>query len=99
MTAPTERHVEGVRTHRSRHIQLMVWRGIPIATGARALVDIAGEIEEFELGRACHEAGVRYRTTPREVGAVLASYPTCPGASKLRGVMRGDTKMSLSRLE
>jgi len=73
---PDRAACRGCRTHRSRHIQLMVWRGIPITTVARALVDIAGETEEFELGRACHEAGVRYRTTPREVGAVLASYPT-----------------------
>jgi len=52
-----------------------------------------------ELGRACHEAGVRYGTTPAQVQRILARWPTAPGARKLRRIMRGDERIMLSRLE
>jgi len=93
VTAPVIRRVHGGITHRSRRMDAadaMVWRRIPVTTGARTLVDIAADTPEDELTRACHEAGVRYATTPRQVDAVLARRPTAPGAAKLRRVMRGD---------
>ena len=74
-------------------------RGIPVTTVPRTLVDIAAELPEHALARACHEAGVRYRTTPRQVEAVLAQRPTTPGARKLRRVMLGDVRVTLSTLE
>src|SRR5205823_784396 len=73
MTA-TERRIAGVRTHRSRNIDrrdVTEVRGIPVTTVARTLVDLAAEMADDELARACHEAGVRYRTTPKQVKAVL----------------------------
>jgi hypothetical protein len=65
----------------------------------RTLVDLAASLDEEELARACHEAGVRYRTTPRDVEAVLKRRPRTPGAKKLRAVMRGDTPVTLSEFE
>ena len=53
----------------------------------------------YDLARACHEAGVRYRTTPRHVDAVLARRPNAKGAANLRAVMSGEARVSLSRLE
>jgi hypothetical protein len=52
-----------------------------------------------DLARACHEAGVLHRTTPRQVQQVLTKRPNTPGAKQLRQVMRGDVHVTLSRLE
>jgi very-short-patch-repair endonuclease len=102
VTAPTERSVPGVLTHRSRRAPLTdvaSHRGIPVTSVARTLVDIAGRLSPAALARACHEAGVRYGTTPRQVEAVLARRPTAKGAPRLRRVLRGDEHVTLSRLE
>jgi very-short-patch-repair endonuclease len=52
-----------------------------------------------DLARACHEAGIRYRTTPRQVERVLAKHPNARGSRKLRRVMRGESRVTLSKLE
>ena len=98
----TERRVEGIRTRRSRRIDRRdVWShdGIRLTTVPRTLCDIAADRRLSDLARACHEAGVRYRTTPRHVEAVLARRPNTPGAANLRLVMRGDEPVVLSALE
>jgi very-short-patch-repair endonuclease len=66
---------------------------------ARTLVDIAPALPVDALARACHEAGVRHGTTPAQVEAVLARRPTSPGAGKLRQVLHGDVRITLSALE
>jgi hypothetical protein len=103
VTSPTERRVKGIRTHRARHRyppdEVTTWRGIPVTAPARALVDLAAVLSEDELARACHEAGVRHGTTPAQVEAVLARRPNSPGAAKLRRVLRGEVRVTLSRLE
>jgi very-short-patch-repair endonuclease len=101
VTAPTERRVEGVRTRRSRDVthDAMIFRGIPVTTVARTLLDLASVLGVHGLARTCHEAGVRYRTTPAEVETVLARRPNSPGAAKLRSILRGDVKVALSKLE
>ena len=99
VTTLTHRRVSGVTTRRARELDAMTWRGIPVTTVARTLVDLAGELREDELARACHEAGVRHRTTPAMVEAVLARRPRAPGAAKLRRILHGDVHVTLSRLE
>jgi very-short-patch-repair endonuclease len=76
-----------------------VFKGIPVTTVPRTLVDIAADLSLDALARACHEAGVRYRTTPAQVEAVLASRPNNPGAKKLRRILHGDVQVTLSKLE
>ena len=98
----TERRLEGVRTRRSRKVDRRdgtVLRGIPVTTVPRTLVDLAAVLPLADLARACHEAGVRYRTTPADVEAVLARRPNCRGAGKLRRVLRGEVRVTLSKLE
>ena len=73
--------------------------GIPVTSVARTLVDLAEVLGPGALARACHEAGVLHRTTPGEVEAVLARRPRSPGAGRLRAVLRGDVKVTLSTLE
>jgi hypothetical protein len=99
VTAPTERRVKGVKTHRSRAIQATTFRGIPVTTLPRTLVDLAAVLDLDDLARACHEAEVRYGTTPAQIGAVLVRRPHSPGAAELRAVLRGDVPVALSRLE
>jgi very-short-patch-repair endonuclease len=98
----TERRIEGVRTRRCRtfdRCDATVCRGIPVTTVARTSVDVAGELSETELARACHEAGVRYGLTPNAVVEVLERRPWSPGARKLRRVTEGTVPVTLSTLE
>jgi hypothetical protein len=102
VTAPTERRVDGIRIRRSRRmdeIERTVWKGIPVTSVAQTLVDLAAVLGEDDLARACHEAGVRHRTTPRDVRAVLERRPRVPGAAKLRRVIGADVPVTLSQLE
>lgn len=102
VTAPTERRVKGLETHRCRRLDrrdVTVLRGIPVTTVPRTVVDIAPALTSQALSRACHEAGVRYRATPREVSAVLARRPNSPGAANLRAILDGETPVTLSKLE
>lgn len=100
--ARTERRIEGVSTHRSRLLDVRdatVVRAIPVTTVPRTLVDVAAGLPVDALARACHEAGVRYGTTPAAVEAVLARRPSAPGAKKLRRIIHGDVHVTLSKLE
>jgi very-short-patch-repair endonuclease len=77
----------------------MVHNRIPVTTPARTLVDLAAEVPEAVLARAVHEASVRWETTPDDVEAILARHPTAAGARKLRAILHGDTRITLSKLE
>jgi hypothetical protein len=66
VTAPTERSVKGIKTHRSLHMDPRDTAkrcGIPITTIPRTIVDIAPDLTLDELAPVCHEAGVKYKTT------------------------------------
>jgi hypothetical protein len=99
VTTPGKRRVAGVRTWRSKREDATIWRGIPVTTVPRTLVDLAAYLPEDDLARACHEAGVRHHTTPARVEAVLARRPSSPGARKLRAILRGDVRVTLSKSE
>ncbi len=75
------------------------WKGIPITSPPRTLVDLAAVMSAEALARACHEAGVKYGTGPRHVEAVLKRQPNAPGAAKLRAIISGEQKVTLSKLE
>ena len=101
VTAPKKRRIKGVRTRhaRRRETEATTHHGIPITTVPRTLVDLSSMLSLDDLARACHEAGVKHHTTPRQVEAVLAKRPTTPRAGKLRKVMHGDVHVTLSKLE
>ena len=99
---PIERRIPGIMTRRTRRLDpedTMTWRDIPVTTVARTIVDLAAQLSTDDLARACHEAGVRHRTTPVMVENVLERRPSSPGAAKLRDILRGDVRITLSRLE
>jgi len=97
----SDRRVEGLKTRRLQldRRDVSEVRGIPCTTVPRTIVDLAAELDEEDLARVFHEAAVRYGTTPDHVEAVLKRRPRCPGAPKLRAVMYGETKVTLSVLE
>jgi hypothetical protein len=99
VTAPTKHRLDGVTTHRARSIERTTHRGIPITTVPRTLVDLAAHLPLDALARACHEAGVKYDTTPGQVEAVLATRPKTKGAATLREILRGNVQVTLSELE
>ena len=97
----TNRQIEGIETKRRRLEEHEIWtiKGIPVTSPPRTLVDLASVLSFDDLARACHEAGVRYRTTPRQVEAILARHPNARGSKKLRRIMRGEARVTLSKLE
>ena len=102
IVAPTERRIEGVITRRSRGLDrrdAFVWRGVPVTSVARTMVDLASELSLDALARAFHEAGIRHGTTPQHVDAVLSRRPNHPGARELRAVVHDDAPVILSALE
>jgi very-short-patch-repair endonuclease len=99
---PRDREVRGVLVRRARRTELPVAatrNGIPVTTVPRTLVDLASSLPESALARACHVAGVRYRTTPRQVDAVLEQLPAAPGRANIQRILHGEVPVTLSRLE
>jgi hypothetical protein len=99
--APSKRLVPGVVTRRitvDRH-DITRNMGIPVTSVPRTLVDLAASLSEPALARACHEAGVLYRATPKQVDLVLSRLSNAPGRAKLARVLRGEVRVTLSRLE
>jgi very-short-patch-repair endonuclease len=102
VTAPRQRCVPGVRVRRAQleRTDRVVHRGIPVTAVPRTLIDLAADLSLDALAEACHQAGVRYRTTPAHVSAALARRPpNIPGAAKLRRIVDGDARVTLSPLE
>lgn len=102
VVAPTERRVEGVRCRRSRGLGLcdgVVWRGVPVTSVARTMVDVASVLSLNALARAFHEAGIRHGTTPAHVEELMHRRPNAPGIAGLRAVIHGDVHVTLSALE
>jgi len=102
VVTPTERRVPGLDVRRCRRldpIDATTRAGIPVTTVPRTLVDLAAALPLDALARACHEAGVLHGTTPAQAEAALARRPNSAGAAKLRKVLRGDEKVTLSKLE
>src|SRR3954469_23528963 len=91
VTAPVQRRVPGVRVRRARidRRDRAMHRGIPVTAVPRTLIDLAADLPLDALARACHEAGVGYRTTPAHAETSLSRRPgNVPRAQKLRGSSR-----------
>ena len=95
-----QRRIEGVRVRRGLNPRdSFLWRGVPVTSPARTMVDLASVLSVDDLARAFHEAGIRHQLTPDHVEAVLRRRPNSPGAAKLRAVIHGDAPLTLSALE
>lgn len=101
VTTRSEKRIPGVKT-RVRQLDrrdVTEFDGIPCTTVPFTIVHLAGELDENTLARVCHEAGVKYRTTPKHVETVLARRPNARGAGSLRLIASGGVKVTLSVLE
>ncbi len=83
---PKRRCVQGIITCHSRHIDprdITIHRGIRVTNVPRTLCDMAPHQLLSDLARTCHEAGVKHRTTPRDVDACsgAARTPQAPATS------------------
>jgi hypothetical protein len=102
VTATSKKRVDGVKLRRGRidPRDRTTQRGVPTTAVPRTLTDLAADLPLDALARACHEAGVRYGTTPADVARVLARRPpNTPGAANLRRILHGDAPVTLSALE
>lgn len=102
VSAPAERRVAGVITHRRRTLAARdrtTRNGVPVTTVPRTLVDLAGRLSLADLATACHNANVLYRTTPRHVEKVLERHRNAAGRANLMLVMSGGVPVSLTKLE
>ena len=98
----TERRIPGIKTRRTRNLDpldRMTWKGIPVTTPARTLVDLAEVVSDDELARAVHQADVLHRTAPDDVEAAIRRSPRSKGVGDLREVLWGDQGRILSKLE
>jgi len=71
VSCPRHKRIDGVATRRVRldRREVSVYRGIPVTTVPRAVVDLAPGLESEDLARACHEAAVKLaRGSPRGRG-------------------------------
>jgi very-short-patch-repair endonuclease len=96
------RRPKGVAVHRCRSIHprdATSWRGVPVTTVPRTIVDLAAALEPPDLARAFHEAVVKHHIKPDAVERVLGRRHNWPGAKDLRRVIWGDEPVSLSKLE
>jgi predicted transcriptional regulator of viral defense system len=101
VSAPGHRRIAGIQARRVRldRRDVSVYRGIPVTTVPRTLVDLAARVGAEDVARACHEADVKHKVGVEAVAAALARQPNATGAAKLRSVLRGDTPILLSRME
>jgi hypothetical protein len=102
ISCPTNRRIRGLITHRVKALDARdvgSYRGIPITSVARTVVDLAGRLSPRALARACHEAEVRHGVRAGQIRAALERRPTAAGAAKLRGVFDGTTPLLLSKME
>jgi predicted transcriptional regulator of viral defense system len=96
------RRPHGVMVNRCRSIDprdATRWRGIPMTTVPRTMVDLAAVLDPPDLARAFHEAVAKHRAKPDAVEKVLARRHNWTGARELRRVLGRDEPVSLSKLE
>jgi very-short-patch-repair endonuclease len=83
-----ERDIEGIETHRTRSKERgTTWRGIPITTVPRTLMDLAPSMPEKDLAVACHHAQVRFAIRPSQT------------KGRARRILEGQIPVTLSELE
>lgn len=102
VTVPTlaGRGRKGIVIHRVKALHpldVCTVHGIPMTTVPRTLLDLAPILDLPTLTRACHEAWIHHRTTPRFVEDCIARNPGKKGIAKLRVALGSD--VTLSQLE
>jgi len=85
----TGRRRPGIKVHRVSDLDprdIRRYQGIPIASPARAILEIAPDLTDRQLERALDEALIKRLITHAAINAVLAAYPRYRGVARLRGL-------------
>jgi very-short-patch-repair endonuclease len=80
----------GVRAHRTRHLpkdETTTFKGIPITTPARTLLDLAPRLNPRQLERSLAEGIRTNRLRPSTLTPLLARHPGRPGVPALRRLL------------
>ena len=101
ITAPNDRRTKGLESRRITlpNNERTTFNRIPCTTPARTLLDLAATLDPPLPSRVVHEAQVRFRVTPQQVGNLLARHSNAPGSKHLRRIIRGDDPVVLSHME
>jgi hypothetical protein len=102
ITGPTDLRIRGVMTRRLARLtpeDVRTYRGIPLTSPARTMVDLAGRASLDTLAEIAHHLGVRHHLKAEDVFAAMAQRGRVNGAANLRGIYEGDAVILLSRLE
>jgi hypothetical protein len=97
IVAEHARRRPGIIVHRVSGLHpLDTWTfdGIRVMSIPRLLLDLAPLLSLEDLIRACHEARVRYRTSPAQVTACIERNPGRPGVARLRSALTGEVTLS-----
>jgi predicted transcriptional regulator of viral defense system len=82
VTSMAERRVPGVVSRRVRRLDrrdVTTYRGIPILTFARVVIELAASLPLDALARVAHEAEVRHRLTARQLEGAVGRHPRPAG--------------------
>lgn len=102
VATPTERKIDGIDTRRRKKIHPADFRdldGLPIASVATTVVELAGECTEDQMGHVVHQADVIHSVTPDHIEAVLQRRKNVKNARMLRAIIHGEMPITLSELE
>ncbi len=84
----------GLKLHRVASLpaaDLRRYRGLPVSSPARTLVDLAGSVGTFELENALAECRNRNLTSDGKIRAALEHAPGRTGAARLRALLDAET--------
>ncbi len=86
--------------HRARTLSqedVRLWKGLPVTSPARTLVDLAGILDMAELEAAYAIALRRKRVRLDEIGAAMARAPGHKGVAMLKALVDGGAHPTLTR--
>jgi len=89
-----------LKVHRARTLSqadVRLWKGLPVTSPARTLVDLAGILDLAELEAAYAMALRRKLVTPDEISAAIARAPGRKGTATLKALVDGGAQPTLTR--
>ncbi len=93
---------DGLRIHRSRQLSaqdVKRFRGLPVASPARAVIDFAEDASDRELERAVHEALARNLLNAATLTSASERFRGRRGVARLRRLIGGADQPMLTRSE
>ena len=89
----------GLRIHRARAVERTTVHGIPVTTVARTLRDLAGDLNERELGRAVEEAQIQRKLDHLSLVDAVDEARGRRGARALRAAAQHEARLTRSEAE